>query len=668
VVRDALSDGLCLFIQDEKLGTPDARLIPYWRRDQQDFALTEDYYGRRSGAVWEHQDVVHGLFYTEAVSSAQFAAAAVHLPRAARVWERFADDFLIDARFMRAWEALGVSAVPDRSDAATRLGPPVHALTYAELFTQDREAELFYRLTKSCGLYGIVPALTEDVVTSSIPALQPELREMGRRLLVHVAARGAMRAAATPAHRREVKRRARRLLTWAAEFLDSHPAASVAAFQAGVGEFLTAEAFGTEEARCPALDCTSHFMQLDPEELYRLSDPEDTLYYFLDLSLRYPAEFTEAYNEALNRMGFGLQRIQWEPETGRYLPPFYVEYAPDEESGRTYRYAMELQEAPEATLTLHNAQAGTLVLRSERPIRSAHDLFRTLFSQLRSERGIAVVGKAAPFAAELKRWPRAMGLPRQGSRYAPLIDHFLAGLRQRGVVSRDCSLVIRIGLDALDRLAAAGGLRLRLPRFLAGALGPTVSCLTLAREWRRVVAAAQGELRLLQRCEFGQHAHLARLLIANATGVRLADAAAADETLARFLRPVAGPHAGDWSEWATLGADLPTETCQALRELVMERDAILVERRRREPQAYRPLRDKLERIDGQILLLYAAYVRRLWQRAESLPYLNDRPYTLSLWLLFGPQMLRTLVEQATFDFEYVVERASERTPCGCGPC
>jgi len=343
-VRDVLSDGLCLFIQDEKLGTPDARLIPYWRRDGQAFALTEDYYGRRSGAVWEHQDVVHGLFYTEAVSSDQFAAAAVHLPHAARVWERFADAYLAETGFLQAWAALGVSAEADRSDAATRMGPPVHAATYAEFFAQDREAELFYRLTKSTGLYGIVPALAEDVTTSSISVLQPGLRELGRWLLLDVAARGAMRAAGTAAHRREVKLRARRLLSWAGAFLSESPDASVAEFQAGLGEFLCAEGFGAEEAHRPALDCTSHFMQLDPEELYRLSRPEDTLYYFLDLSLRYPAEFTEAYNEALNRMGFGLQRIKWEPETGRYLPPFYVEYAPDAEGGRTYRYAIELQE------------------------------------------------------------------------------------------------------------------------------------------------------------------------------------------------------------------------------------------------------------------------------------------------------------------------------------
>jgi hypothetical protein len=405
-------------------------------------------------------------------------------------------------------------------------------------------------------------------------------------------------------------------------------------------------------------------MRLDPESLYQLSRPEDSLYYFLDLSLRFPAEFTEAYNEALNRMRFGLQRIRLEPETGRYLPPFYVEYAPDAAHRLTYRYAIELLDGK--VLTLHNAHAGAIVLYADRPIRTAHDLFRTLFRDLRSERGIAVVGKAAPFAAELKRWPRAMGLPRQGSKYAPLIDHFLDGLRRRGVIACDCSLVIRIGLDALDRLAAAGEMRLRVPPFLEGALGRDITCRTLAHEWRRVVAGAQSELALLARCEPGQFVHLASLIAANGLGERPEEAAQRDPRLHGFLSRVAGPEPGGWDAWRILGADLPTALCRRLQSVLAERSAVLAERRRLLARAPGELRDRLEQLDGELLLMYAAYVRRLWQRADSLTYLNDRPYTLALWLLFGPGLLREIVNRATFDFEYVVERSSEHSPCGCG--
>src|SRR5205814_5652038 len=43
-----------------------------------------------------------------------------------------------------ALEALGVSLRWDRSDAATRLGPPVHPEILAEAFTRDSLAGFFY--------------------------------------------------------------------------------------------------------------------------------------------------------------------------------------------------------------------------------------------------------------------------------------------------------------------------------------------------------------------------------------------------------------------------------------------------------------------------------------------------------------------------------------------
>jgi hypothetical protein len=67
-VGDGAADGILFFVQDEKLGTPDIRLTPLFRRLGCRYVLTGDYFGRRSGAVWEHQDASYGLFYTEAVS------------------------------------------------------------------------------------------------------------------------------------------------------------------------------------------------------------------------------------------------------------------------------------------------------------------------------------------------------------------------------------------------------------------------------------------------------------------------------------------------------------------------------------------------------------------------------------------------------------------------
>src|SRR5437870_2729220 len=231
-VVDGTSEGTLFFVQDEKLGTPDARLTPLFRRDGRQYILTEDYFGRRSGAVWEHQDASYGLFYTEAVSPEQFSAAAVHLPRAAEAWARLLRAGDPPEPLLDALEALGVSLRWPRSDAATRLGPPVHPDILGEAFWRDPVAGFFYAFTKSTGLYGIVPAANDDVTTSSIPVRDAELASMFAWLLVHVAARGAMRAAGSRGHRRQVKERARAVARWSSDFLQENPEASVAEFQA----------------------------------------------------------------------------------------------------------------------------------------------------------------------------------------------------------------------------------------------------------------------------------------------------------------------------------------------------------------------------------------------------------------------------------------------------
>src|SRR5207237_4400490 len=132
---------------------------------------------------------------------------------------------------------------------------------------------------------------------------------------------------------------------------------------------------------------------------------------------------------------------------------------------------LQLSGVEATTITLANPSAGDLVVESDRGICSAHDLAKALVEGLECPEGFVIVGKAAAFAAELQRAPRGLGLPRQGSKYAPMVDHLVSGLRARGVLSQSTGLLIRIGLNALDRLDSMGDLPLRLPRFLRGALG-----------------------------------------------------------------------------------------------------------------------------------------------------------------------------------------------------
>src|SRR5512138_399154 len=115
---------LTFFIQDERLGTADARLARRARAEERHYLLTEDYYRGRAGAVWEHQDVSHGLFFTEAVSPDQYQEAGLHLHRAALAYERHADALQADDGLISALQDLGVELpTPGRSlhsDAASR--------------------------------------------------------------------------------------------------------------------------------------------------------------------------------------------------------------------------------------------------------------------------------------------------------------------------------------------------------------------------------------------------------------------------------------------------------------------------------------------------------------------------------------------------------------------
>jgi hypothetical protein len=678
---------ITFFIQDERLGTSDARLARVWRQAGRRYVLTEDYFRGRAGAVWEHQDTSYGLFFTEAVDPEQFAAAAVHLHRAAALWEKHSAAALRDAGWLHALASLGVT-IPGvdsggPASAASGLGPAVNADALAELFRDHPAAGLYYALTKTDGLYGIVPVENENVTLSSIPASQPELERDGRWLLVNAAARGAMALAATAAHRRGVKSRARKLIMWAGEYLAATPGASVADFQVALGRWLTGEIFPADRIE---LDRTSHFTGLSPEELHHLRDPAHTLHFFLDLSLRHPREFAEAYNEALNRVGFGLQRVKYDRTTGHYTPPFFVEFAPGGPGTPVYRYGVELQGTRTTTISLTNAAAGDVVLEADRWVGSAFDFAEALMDGLEHTEGLAIVGKAAAFAAELQRSPRGLGLPRQGSKYAPMVDHLVSGLRARGVLDQPTGLLIRIGLNALDRLSAMGDMSLRLPRFLEEPLGPQVTCREIAAQWRGVAEGARELLRFLSHCHAGQHVHLVKAICLNARGADWERALAADRRLAALVRQLCAFPEGERLV-RELGRDVPPAAVGCLERLAARRGELLSERRALYEQAARlaaagtktrgpltareqAIEREREQVDCQLLLLFAAYVRRLWQRAESLPYVNDRPYTLALYLLFGSDIFAPICRAVEFDVEYVspcpVSGGDKREAVGAG--
>ena len=632
------------FVQDEKLGTPDSYLARIWRQQGRRFALTEDYYRYRRGAVWEHQDVSYGLFYTEVVSPEEFASAAAHLHRLAAQWALHGHAIQQKGDFRRALELLGVSLDGGRSDEVTGLGPAVEGEAREQAFAKHADVALYYALTKSCGLYGLVPVEDDDVTLSSIPANDPELRRLAARLL-KFAATGAIRSLGSRRQRRAVSERARALGRWAEQWLEENSEASVTDFQVAFGAYLTRQIFPTDRL---LLDRATRFTQLPPEGERR--EPEVDFFFYLDLCLRYPQEFAGAYNEALNKVGFGLQRLKCDPLTGRFTPPFFVTYAPNGPGTPVYRYSIELLGIDRTTLTLQNP-SGDISFEAAGLVESADDLFRALRQNLRTDGRLGLVGKAAPFAAELKRAPRALGLPRQGSKYTPMVDHLLSGLRSRGVLDRPDGILIRIGPDVLDRLREMGGTRLRLPKFLHGPFERETDCATFARGWRRTTQEAEELLGLLGVCEFGQHVHLVKIMAANSQGRDWRSALDSDPRLAKVVRQFS-----ELDGWEALldrlGSDVAPEAGAYLDRLVAEREQLLAERRRLREETPVELETTRAALECEMLVLYAAYVRTLWQRAESLPYLNDRPYTLALYLTFGPEVFPSICRQVEFDLEF----------------
>jgi len=95
-----------------------------------------------------------------------------------------------------------------------------------------------------------------------------------------------------------------------------------------------------------------------------------------------------------------------------------------------------------------------------------------------------------------------------------------------------------------------------------------------------------------------------------------------------------------------------------------ERPDFRRERRRQREATPEPLLNRLRVLSLQLLLVYAAYVRRLWQRAESLPYLNDRPYSLALYLLFGAEFFHQVCRRVEFDLETTTQPSPDLCRCG----
>lgn len=655
---------LDLFVHDEKMGTADARLLTYFTERGLRFVLSEDYFGRNSGAVWVHQDISYGPFYSEVVSPAEFEHAAVNMRRAAELWQIYRDTLVNDADLRAALLALGVALDLQKSDHATQMGPAVNREVMEHYFTRSKVAQFFYLFTKSIGYYGVAPVFTENISMSSIPVNAPELLAYIRWLFVWVAVRGALRLTPDRADRKGIIERARRLATQVGEWMEQHPDASLADWQSMMGDMLVNTLMVGSESETPAqelhavpvapLERSSRIFYLRPEDLPCIKAPLDGHFFYFDLALRYPEAFTEAYNEALNKVGFGLQRIKYDPEDGRYTPPYFVELRQD---GVLRRYNIEIShdERERATITLGD-NASMIKITGDGAIQSAYDFLALLFSHPACTQGVSIIGKAAPLAAELQRLPRSMAMPRQGSKYVPMLAHLNAGLRRRGVQELTPGSIVRIASDSMSTLAALGDRRLRLPPYLSCLWGRTeITAAEMAATWRERAGEARQLSTVLGGTEFWQHVHLVKLLAANSQGRDVNQMLESDARLRTLIEKVTGlaENPAEARELLVqMGKNMPAAAGRFIDTQLARREELL--RRRAELKAQTPPEVEQERllVEYRLLLVWAAYVRLLSQQAEALSYLNDRPYFFSFYLTFGPDIVPAFFDAFHFDLEY----------------
>jgi hypothetical protein len=148
-----------------------------------------------------------------------------------------------------------------------------------------------------------------------------------------------------------------------------------------------------------------------------------------------------------------------------------------------------------------------------------------------------------------------------------------------------------------------------------------------------------------------------------------------DPKLRRFLERVEARLPGAGARLQQFAESLPEDVRRYVAALVGERERVLAERRQalivqelrelhkaRERRrikallaqrraALAALDERQDALELRLQLILAAQIRRLVQVTESLPYVNDRPYTLALYLMFGEELLQTLVQRAEFDIE-----------------
>jgi len=311
-------------------------------------------------------------------------------------------------------------------------------------------------------------------------------------------------------------------------------------------------------------------------------------HFFLNLSINSTESFINAYNNALNETQIKIQRIKLNDNF--YNIPFYANVS---QYGNIERNQLFLNKTTKALLY--------------------RDTLNRDYKRLEEAKGSFITGKAIPFLSELCISPNAIALPEQGSKYSPAVNYFIKNLRNAGLNVPDC-LIIRIGLNFLDNLNLAGDFTLNLPKMLHPFFGSTINCVNFSLNWRKVVEEIYSILGDLNNFDEGQFVKEAEFIVQKN----------------KYLDP----------KFLELIINLISYLNEGLENL-----------RNRKSDATEEEHLKVQIIKLEIELAVNFYKQRLLSIADGLSYLNDRPYSIAVYLMFGANFVNSLIRNVTFRTE-----------------
>lgn len=451
-----ITDLARFFIQDEKLGTADARIT-----HESKYELTTDYCGKYTGAVWIHQDVSCGPFY-----------ALPTEPKDLAKWGFYTKHF--DESFERVICKHGIAKELEELGIRVRPGQLLRGITEGECYL------------------GIVPTIDEQKSISSYKLSDPELSKTYLFLFL-AAYRGALRV--SPRHRwGQVRLRAKKVLDFTAEMLKVNENATISDLQTAIWGFAFNEFFKDQAPKI------THATDI-------FSETGDIPHIVLATLLSNPEKFAESYNEALNKAHLALKRLKM--KNGSMELPFFIGCKVND---CLVRWSIRATFGEKLTLKMFYKPEGLRIVDIPNPpsVAAVKLAIEPIFGCH------TIIGKAGPLLAELSRPPLTIVLPEQGSKYAPMVGHLTEELIKNGI-DYPRGRFLRIRINAIESLLSLGDVQVILPKFLSCFWGGVRTARWISQNWMAESLSSKSMLDNL-RLDKGQLLNLAKYAISEFYG------------------------------------------------------------------------------------------------------------------------------------------------------